>query len=83
MFFSMAMGGTASGFKMMPGSMQTHNVVATLPGDMHYSPLWLVSAYNTKDFGMVMDMSSAMNAMAEPGNPPTVNCHIFSIKQGM
>jgi hypothetical protein len=45
--------------------------------------LWLVSAYDTKDFGMVMDLHSAMNAMALPGNPPTVNCPIYSIKQGM
>jgi hypothetical protein len=79
----MAMGGPASGFKMMPGTMQTHNVVATLPGDMHYSPLWLVSAYDTSDFGKVMDLSSAMNAMVEPGNPPTVNCPIFSVGHGM
>ncbi len=79
----MAMGGPASGFKTVPGTMQTHNVVATLPGDMHYSPLWLVSAYDTSDFGKVMDLNSAMNAMAEPGNPPTVNCPIFSVGQGM
>jgi len=79
----MAMGGPASGFKMMPGSMQTHNVVATLPGDMDYSPLWVVNAYDTNDFGKVMDLHSAMSAMALPGNPPTVNCPIFSIVPGM
>ena len=79
----MAMGGPASGFKTMPGTMQTHNVVSTLPGDMHYSPLWLVSAYDTADFSNVMDLSSAMNAMAEPGNPPTVNCPIFSVTPRM
>ena len=80
---SMNMGGPASGFKMVPGTMQTHNVVATLPGDMHYSPLWLVSTYDSNDFGKVMDLTSAMHAMAEPGNPPTVNCPIFSISHGM
>ena len=79
----MAMGGPASGFRTAPGTMQTHNVVATLPGDMHYSPLWLVSAYDTNDFGMVMDLSSAMKAMVEPGEPPTVNCPIFSVHEGM
>ena len=79
----MAMGGPESGFKMVSGTMQTHNVVATLPGNMHYSPLWLVSAYDAADFGKVMDLPSAMNAMALPGNPPTVNCPIFSIEGGM
>ena len=76
------MGGPASGFKMVAGTMQTHNVVATLPGDMRYSPLWLVTAYDSADFDKVMNLDSAMSAMAEPGNPPTVNCPIFSVTHG-
>ena len=32
-------GGPGSGFKSEPGSEQTHNVPATLPGDAGYSPL--------------------------------------------
>ncbi|HET6451244.1 MAG TPA: hypothetical protein VFI08_08025 [Spirochaetia bacterium] len=75
----MQMGGPASGFKMAAGSMQTHNVVAALPGDMHYSPLWQVSVYDSGAFGMVMDLSSAMHAMAEKASPATVNCPIFSV----
>ncbi|MGA2481130.1 MAG: hypothetical protein ABSG63_20495, partial [Spirochaetia bacterium] len=39
-------GGPMSGFRTVMGSMQTHNVVATLPGDEGYSPLWLVSPYD-------------------------------------
>ena len=75
----MQMGGPASGFKMAAGSMQTHNVVASLPGDMNYSPLWEVNVYDSGDFNKVMDLSSAMHAMAEKAAPATVNCPIFSV----
>jgi len=43
-------GGPGSGFKAEPGSEQTHNVPATLPGDAGYSPLWLVAVYDNADF---------------------------------
>ena len=81
----MANGGPASGFRMEPGTMQTHNVVASLPGDMHYSPLWLVSPYDTMDFGKVKDLMTAASAMAESVGPATVNCPVFSVasKMGM
>ena len=36
-------GGPASGFMTEQGTMQTHNVVATVPSDDGYSPLWAVS----------------------------------------
>src|SRR6476620_7761226 len=39
-------GGPGSGFKAEPGSEQTHNVPATLPGNARYSPLWLVAVYD-------------------------------------
>src|SRR5579859_2966056 len=39
-------GGPSSGFKTEPGSMQTHNVPATLPSDAAYSPLWNVQVYD-------------------------------------
>jgi len=45
----MANGGPPSGFKMIEGSMQSHNAVATLPGDVDYSPLWSVSPYDQPD----------------------------------
>lgn len=76
-------GGPASGFKMVKGTMQTHNVVATLPGDMEYSPLWVVKAYDSMDFDKVMNLSAAMQSMAESGNSPTVNCPVFSISHGV
>jgi 2-oxo-4-hydroxy-4-carboxy--5-ureidoimidazoline (OHCU) decarboxylase len=56
---------------------QTHNVLATLPGDMEYSPLWLVTAYDGMDFDKVMNISSAMGAMAVAKDIATVNCPVF------
>jgi len=73
-------GGPVSGFKMVMGSMQTHNVVSTLPGDMDYSPLWLVNPYDTMDFDKVMDLTTAMHSMVVAKNVATVNCPIYSIQ---
>jgi hypothetical protein len=81
----MSGGGPASGFKMVPGSAQTHNVLSALPGDMGYSRLWLVQAYNVMDFDKVMNLSTAMGSVAEAagGPPATVNCPVFSVDHGM
>ena len=76
-------GGPASGFKMVMGSMQTHNVVAALPGDMGYSPLWLVNAYDAMDFDKVMNLSSAMSSMSVAVGAATVNCPIYSVGEMM
>jgi hypothetical protein len=72
-------GGPASGFKMAMGTMQTHNVVSTLPGDMGYSPLWLVNPYDNMAFGMVMDLHTAMSSKVLAQGVATVNCPIYSI----
>ena len=42
---------------MEEGSSQTHNVLATLPTDAGYSPLWQVSVYDNAAFGHVRDRS--------------------------
>ncbi len=76
-------GGPASGFKTTMGTSQTHNVLATLPGDMEYSPLWLVSAYDGMSFDKVMDLSSAMGAMTLAKEIATVNCPVFSVAPAM
>ena len=77
-------GGPPSGFKMAMGSMQTHNVVATLPGDMEYSPLWLVNPYDNMAFDTVMNLDTAMSSKVLARGVATVNCPIFSIeKMGM
>lgn len=73
-------GGPASGFVTEPGTAQTHNVPATLPGDPGYSPLWAVHIYDNAAFGTVMNLDTASAAkMLEP-NGPTVNCPIVSVK---
>ena len=72
-------GGPASGFKMAMGTMQTHNVVASLPGDRDYSPLWLVNPYDNTSFDKVMNLSTAMDSMVLARGVATVNCPIYSV----
>jgi hypothetical protein len=74
-------GGPASGFKTAMGSRQTHNVVASLPGDVGYSPLWLVNPYDNMDFGKVMNLATAMDSMVLARGVATVNCPIYSVQQ--
>ncbi len=69
-------GGPPSGFKTEDGSDQTHNVVATLPGDDGYSPLWLVNIYDNADFGTVADLDTATDAELLAAGAATVNCPI-------
>ena len=72
-------GGPPSGFETEPGSMQTHNVVASVPGQTGYSPLWAVGIYDDADFSSVMNLSTAMAAtLVAPG--PLVNCPIVSVQ---
>jgi hypothetical protein len=71
-------GGPSSGFKTEPGSMQTHNVPATLPSDAAYSPLWNVQVYNNANFDAVKDLTSALAAMPMSAGAD-VNCPIVSI----
>lgn len=72
-------GGPGSGFRTEPGSHQTHNVVSTLPGDTSYSPLWLVSVFDTKDWPMVHDVDSVSQANVIGVGVATVNCPIFFV----
>lgn len=79
----MANGGPASGFKVAAMSMQTHNVVATLPGDKGYSPLWSVSPYDNMYFDKVMKLDSVMDSMVLAQGVADVNCPIFSVQAAM
>lgn len=73
--------GPASGFKAETGSMQTHNVVATLPASAGYSPLWAVAPYPSAQFDSVMDLSSAV--AAPPGDVAAdVNCPVVASEPG-
>ncbi|MCB2203699.1 hypothetical protein KQI65_03040 [bacterium] len=73
-------GGPPSGFMTEMGSMQTHNVTATIPSDASYSPLWFVNVYDNNDFSMVMDLSSATSANILATGVANVNCPIVSVQ---
>jgi hypothetical protein len=71
-------GGPGSGFKTEPGTLQTHNVVATLPSDAGYSPLWQVSVYDDANFDAVHDLTSVQQARILAPNVAAVNCPIVA-----
>jgi hypothetical protein len=73
-------GGPASGFVTEDSSDQTHNVVATLPEDDDYSPLWLVSIYDNADFDSVSDLATAMAADVLAAGAATPNCPIVDVE---
>jgi hypothetical protein len=72
-------GGLASGFRIEPNTLQTHNVPATLPGDTGYSPLWLSVAYDNADWPAVHNLDTALKAKVIPTRVLTVNCPIVFI----
>jgi hypothetical protein len=74
-------GGPGSGFVMEDGTSQTHNVVATLPEDEGYSPLWLVNVYDNADFELVSDLETAMSANLLASGVATVNCPIATVME--
>ncbi len=69
--------GPPSGFKVETGTMQTHNVLATLPADASYSPLWSVQVIRNANFASVKDLqtATALTSMA-PSGSPSVNCPV-------
>lgn len=66
--------GPSSGFKTTNGT-QTHNVIATSPGDASYSPLWSVQVIDNAKFDMVTNLQTAISAgsMSAGAN---VNCPV-------
>ncbi|SIS10101.1 hypothetical protein [Natronorubrum thiooxidans] len=72
-------GGPQSGFMTEEMSDQTHNVVASLPGDESYSPLWTVTVYDNADFEDVSDLDTATSATILDTDTATVNCPIVSV----
>jgi hypothetical protein len=71
-------GGPASGFVTESGTMQTHNVVATIPGDSSYSPLWSVNVYDNADFDAVSDLATAESSNVLATGVADVNCPVVS-----
>lgn len=72
-------GGPPSGFRTETGTVQTHNVVATLPGQSGYSPLWAVLPYDNAAFDVVNDLGSAAAARGFP-MAAYVNCPIVLVQ---
>lgn len=72
-------GGPASGFRTETNSPQSHNVPATLPGEVGYSPLWFVSVYDNADFPAVRDLDTALKAKLLAAGVATVNCPIVFV----
>ncbi len=72
-------GGPPSGFPTEMGTEQTHNVLATLPDDDAYSPLWSVNVIDRADFDGVRDLATAEAANVIGMNVATVNCPVAEI----
>ena len=73
-------GGPSSGFKTETGSAQTHNVPATLPADVSYSPLWLVNIYDNADFSSVSNLTTAQMTNILAAGAAIVNCPIVAVQ---
>jgi len=67
-------------FHMEPNTLQTHNVVGTVPGDKDYSPLWLRIVYDSAAWSTVHDLPTATRAKVVPADLLLINCPIVSIK---
>ncbi|MFO7830296.1 MAG: hypothetical protein R6V23_16880 [Bacteroidales bacterium] len=68
--------GPPSGFVTETGTLQTHNVIATVPSDANYSPLWSVYVYDNADFDNVNDLASAQTANILAEGVMYVNCPV-------
>jgi hypothetical protein len=73
-------GGPPSGFRTEPDGFQTHNVASSLPGDLDYSPLWLVSFYDNVFFPSVKNESTVLQARIVGDKVATVNCPVVFVK---
>ena len=65
-----------------PNSTQTHNVVATMPGDKAYSPLWLRVVYDSAACPSVHNLETALQAKKVAANVLLINCPMVSVKHG-
>ncbi len=67
--------GPASGFVVEPNTMQTHNVLGTLPTDANYSPLWSVLVLDNANFSSVSNLSTA-TSFSNTVAGANVNCPV-------
>jgi hypothetical protein len=73
-------GGPPSGFVVEPGTTRTHNVAYTVPGQVGYSPLWVVNIYDNADFAKVKDLATGLTARVLVPSVALVNCPIVAIQ---
>lgn len=73
-------GGPASGFVFEAGSTKTHNVIATIPSDPTYSPLWSVNIYDNANFNSVTNLTTAQSAAILVTGAAKVNCPVVEIQ---
>jgi hypothetical protein len=73
-------GGPGSGFRTEPGTDKTHNVVATIPSDAAYSPLWTVKVYDNANFNSVTNLTTAVAATILNPAAATVNCPVVRVQ---
>lgn len=71
--------GGETAFHMEPNTLQTHNVVATIPGDTGYSPLWLRVVYDSAAWSSVRDLDTALSAKIVPAKELLINCPVVSV----
>lgn len=57
----------------------THNVLATLPGEGGYSPLWSVSVMDNRGFNDVRDIATAAKVTVRARDVATVNCPVVRL----
>lgn len=72
--------GPPSGFRADPAG-QTHNVLATVPGDAGYSPLWSVNVLDNTAFDAVTDLSTATAQVPLASDVANVNCPVGEVAQ--
>jgi hypothetical protein len=72
--------GPPSGFVTEPGTVQTHNVIATVPSDSDYSPLWSVYVYDNTDFEDVSDLETVEESDILAEGVMYVNCPVVYIE---
>jgi len=70
--------GPESGFKTETGTAQTHNVIATVPADGGYSPLWKVVVLDNSAFANVNNLMTATAATVLIPNAGLVNCPVVN-----
>jgi hypothetical protein len=71
-------GDRTSGYVKEMGTPQTHNVLAALPADPSYSPLWNIVVYDNAAFDAVRDLAAARAAPVVDDSPFILNAPVVS-----